>query len=46
MGEIINLKEYFAESNFPFIVDIINFNKVEESFKKNVLDNKIIWIKH
>lgn len=50
MGEVTDkqireLKEHFEESNFPFFVDIINFNKVDESFKKNVLDNQILWIK-
>ena|SRR3989338_10073113 len=44
-NDIRNLKEYFKESNFPFFVDIINFNKVEEPFRKNVLTNQILWIK-
>lgn len=39
-------KEFFEESNFPFLVDIVNFNKVDEPFRKNVLDNDILWIKH
>ncbi len=43
--EIRDLKEFFEESNFPFFVDVINFNKVEKSFKENVLNNKILWIK-
>lgn len=43
--EINELKEYFEESTFPFLVDIINFNNVEKSFKDNVLNNKVIWIK-
>jgi len=40
------VKEFFEESNFPFLVDIINFNDVDEKFKQNVLNNKVIWIKH
>lgn len=43
--QIRELREYFEESNFPFFVDVVNFNKVEEPFKKNVLDNQILWIK-
>lgn len=43
--EIRQLKEFFEESTFPFLVDVINFNNVDESFKNNVLDNKVIWIK-
>ncbi|MEK7673505.1 MAG: nucleotidyltransferase domain-containing protein [Patescibacteria group bacterium] len=50
MGDITNkkareLKEFFEESNFPFFVDVVNFNEVDEAFKKNVLNNQIIWIK-
>jgi len=44
--EIRDLKEFFEESTFPFFVDIINFNKVEKTFKDNVLNNKVLWIKH
>ncbi|MCX6734604.1 MAG: hypothetical protein NTZ25_01695 [Candidatus Peregrinibacteria bacterium] len=44
-AQIRELKAYFEDSNFPFFVDIINFNKVEESFSKNVLTNQILWIK-
>lgn len=43
--EIHELKDYFENSTFPFFVDIINFNTVEDSFKNNVLNNKVIWIK-
>ncbi|MBI4235432.1 nucleotidyltransferase domain-containing protein [Candidatus Peregrinibacteria bacterium] len=43
--KIRELKELFEESNFPFFVDVINFNTVDEPFRKNVLDNKILWIK-
>ena len=50
MGEIDDkkireLRDFFEESNFPFFVDVVNFNKVDEPFKKNVLNNKILWIK-
>lgn len=44
--EIRELKDYFENSTFPFFVDIINFNTVDNSFKNNVLNNKVIWIKH
>jgi len=43
--EIHQLKDYFENSTFPFFVDIINLNNVEDSFKNNVLNNKVIWIK-
>jgi hypothetical protein len=44
--EIHQLKEKFEESNLPYTVDIIDFNKAEKSFTDNVLNNKILWIKH
>ena len=43
--EACSLKEIFSESNFPYVVDIVNFNRVDENFKRNVFNNKIIWIK-
>ncbi|PIZ76606.1 hypothetical protein COY05_00695 [Candidatus Peregrinibacteria bacterium CG_4_10_14_0_2_um_filter_38_24] len=43
--DVRKLKEYFEESTFPFLVDIINFNNVDEPFKQNVLSNQITWIK-
>ncbi|MBU0722321.1 hypothetical protein KKA93_02605 [Patescibacteria group bacterium] len=41
---LIKLKEKFEDSTFPYFVDIINFNKVSDEFKKNVFNNKILWI--
>ena len=42
--DLINLKEEFAESNLPYFVDIINFSKISEKFKNNVLNNKVLWL--
>lgn len=42
--ELYKLKEYFTESTLPYAVDVVNFNKVEEEFRKNVFNNKILWI--
>ncbi|MFH1233704.1 MAG: nucleotidyltransferase domain-containing protein [Patescibacteria group bacterium] len=49
MGEakdqnLTKLKEEFANSSLPYFVDIINFNKVSDEFRDNVLNNKILWI--
>lgn len=40
------LKEKFESSNLPFAVDVVDFNQAGEEFKKNVFNQKIIWIKH
>ncbi|MCD4704793.1 nucleotidyltransferase domain-containing protein [bacterium] len=42
--ELNELKEKFTDSDLPYFIDIINFNQVDEKFKKNVFNNKILWI--
>lgn len=42
---INQLKEIFEESTLPYFFDVINFNKVDKSFKENVMEQKILWIK-
>ncbi len=44
--EIYELKDYFEDSCFPYFVDIVNLNEVNKSFKENIINNPIIWIKH
>lgn len=43
---LIELKEEFVNSTLPYFVDVINFNKVSDEFKKNIFNNKILWITH
>lgn len=43
--EVIELKERFGDSTFPYFVEVINFNKVSEKFKENVFNNKVLWIR-
>lgn len=43
--DISALKERFTQSTFPYFVDLVDFNTVNENFKENVLNNKILWIK-
>lgn len=43
--EMRALKDAFEVSTIPYKLDVVNFNKVSEVFKKNVFNNKIIWIK-
>lgn len=40
------LKETLELSNFPFVVDVIDFNRIDDKFKKNVFKQKILWITH
>ncbi len=51
MGEVSEesvrrLKEVFTQSSLPYHIDVVNFNKVSPAFKNNVLNNKVLWIKH
>ena len=50
MGEVNaplvrKLKNAFEISTLPYKVDVIDFNKVTNTFKDNVFKNKIVWIK-
>lgn len=45
-NDLSQLKEDFEKSTFPYNVDFVDFNKTSEKFKKNVFDQKILWIKH
>ena len=38
------LRGGFQESNFPYKVDLINFNKVSKDFEKTVFSGKIEWL--
>lgn len=40
---IINIKENIEESFVPFKVDIVDFSKVDENFKKEALRSIIQW---
>lgn len=42
---IYDLKEKFEESDLPYFVDVVDFNKVSKDFKDNVFNNKILWLK-
>lgn len=40
-----DLKEYFEESTFPYIVDIVDFKKTSQDFSEFVLHSeKKLWI--
>lgn len=39
------LSEYFSESDLPYKVDIVDFGRIEEDFKKIVLSSGREWAK-
>jgi len=43
--EIMDLKNHFEESTFPYNIDLVNLNEVKKSFKKNILNQPVLWIK-
>lgn len=42
---ISDLKNKFEESDLPYFVDVVDFDKVSQTFKDNVLNNKILWLR-
>ena len=42
--DLAKLKEDFANSNLPYTVDIVRFDKTSKEFQKNVLKEKILWL--
>jgi hypothetical protein len=43
--DIAGLKEDFVNSTIPYFIDIVDFNKVSEEFRRNVFSEKVLWIK-
>lgn len=43
-ASLAKAKEELEESILPYKVDIIDFSKVEEDFKKQVFKDKILWL--
>ncbi len=42
--ELTLLREILENSNFPFFVDVVNLSEVDEDFKRQVLEEGILWI--
>ena len=42
---LTELRAEFEQSNFPYKVDIIDFNKVDKEFKNYVFNQGISWLK-
>lgn len=38
------LREDFEESNFPYVVDIVDFSQVSQGFKQKVFEDKVVWL--
>lgn len=43
--DIAHLRQLFEHSTFPYSVDVVNFNHVSNTFKNNVFEGKLLWIK-
>lgn len=39
MDDFINLKEALTKSNLPMLVQVIDWQRIPESFHQNILDN-------
>lgn len=38
------LREDFEDSNFPYVVDIVDFNQVNTHFRDKVFQDKVLWL--
>ena len=38
------LRDKLEESNFPYKVDLVDFEKTEQSFRDHVLNEKVLWL--
>lgn len=41
---LVKAKDALEESRLPYKVDIIDFEKVDHSFRKNVFENQVLWL--
>ena len=41
---VYKLKDNLEQSNLPYLVDVVNFNKVSDDFKNFVLKQDLIWL--
>jgi len=39
IGQIADIKEAFDESDLPFSVDVMHWEKIPEDFQRNILEN-------
>lgn len=39
IDELISVKENLTESNIPFLVDVLDWNRIPDYFKENILKN-------
>lgn len=44
-GDLAKLKSALEESNIPFLIDVVKFEDVPESFQKQILKNYVVIYK-
>lgn len=44
-GDLAKLKSALEESNIPFLIDVVKFEEVPESFQKQILKNYVVIYK-
>jgi len=42
--QLILFQEALEKSTLPFLVDVVDFDTVNENFKKQVFKEKILWL--
>lgn len=42
--ELFKIKDELEESNIPYIVDVVNMDKVNAGFRNKILKQKVLWL--
>ncbi|MFB6212628.1 MAG: hypothetical protein ABEI53_02315 [Candidatus Magasanikbacteria bacterium] len=43
--DIQRLRSFFESSTNPYIVEIVNFDEVDNDFKSKVMNSEVLWVK-
>lgn len=44
LGSLSKISEFFSESSLPYKIDIVDGARVDEEFKKMILDTGEVWV--
>ena len=45
INELISFKDILQKSNIPILIQVLDFNRIPDSFHKNILDNYEVLLK-
>ena len=45
INELVNFKDVLQKSNIPILIQVLDFNRIPDSFKKNIFKNYEVILK-